>query len=266
MNTYYAMIALDLANDRSRELEEKRLVRLARLARPRARRNTTGSQARSRLQRSSRARSRDRRDQPRAAAATRRLDDNVAEDLGLASGLSTATFCIPTPSSACPSRQALFEFVVARARPSTRRDSRSRYSGPTHPLPASSGRNRDWQAREPDRADQRSDFRLENVRGSRTGGYAAPVTSTASTTAVSWGTDRIDLFTVAPDRSLVHRSFDGDRWSEPTSLGGRLASAPAATAWGVDELQVFAIFDDGQLWNRYWDGTSWHEWEPWAAS
>ena len=89
------------------------------------------------------------------------------------------------------------------------------------------------------------------------------MTSTASTTAVSWGTDRIDLFTVAPDRSLVHRSFDGDRWSEPTSLGGRLASAPAATAWGVDELQVFAIF--GDVGHRWWDGTRWVDWEQISA-
>ena len=82
-----------------------------------------------------------------------------------------------------------------------------------------------------------------------------------ATAAVSWGADRIDLFTVADDRSLVHQSFDGRSWSAPTSLGGRLASVPAATAWAVDELQVFAIFDDGQLWNRYWDGASWHDWE-----
>jgi hypothetical protein len=40
------------------------------------------------------------------------------------------------------------------------------------------------------------------------------------TAAVSWGADRIDLFTVADDRSLVHRSFDGRSWSESTSLGG----------------------------------------------
>ena len=81
------------------------------------------------------------------------------------------------------------------------------------------------------------------------------------TAAVSWGPDRIDLFTVDETRGLVHRFFVSGAWSEPTSLGGTLASAPAATAWAVDQLQVFAIFDDGQLWNRYWDGTSWHGWE-----
>ena len=67
------------------------------------------------------------------------------------------------------------------------------------------------------------------------------------TTAVSWGTDRIDLFTVDENAGLVHRVFMSGTWSEPESLGGTLASLPAATAWGVDELQVFAIFPDGQL-------------------
>ena len=69
-------------------------------------------------------------------------------------------------------------------------------------------------------------------------------------TAVSWGPDRIDHFTVDEDAGLVHRVFVSGTWSEPESLGGQLASAPTATAWGVDELQVFAIFLDGQLWNR----------------
>ena len=58
---------------------------------------------------------------------------------------------------------------------------------------------------------------------------------------------------IAPER--------GRPWQEPESLGGTLASPPAATAWAVDEMQVFAIFPDGQLWNRYWDGSYWHDWE-----
>ena len=62
-------------------------------------------------------------------------------------------------------------------------------------------------------------------------------------------------------RALVHRSSSGGAWSDPESLGGTLASPPAATAWAVDQLQVFAIFDDGELWNRYWDGVRWHPWE-----
>ena len=54
---------------------------------------------------------------------------------------------------------------------------------------------------------------------------------------------------------LVHRAAWSDgAWLEPESLGGTLASNPAATAWAVDQLEVFAVFPDGELWDRYWDG------------
>ena len=87
MNTYYAMIALDLANDHSRELEEMRLVRLAREAQSEGREESDwvakpglGSSVRRGLARATAAISLG------AAAVTRRLDDNVAEDLGLVLG------------------------------------------------------------------------------------------------------------------------------------------------------------------------------------
>lgn len=80
-------------------------------------------------------------------------------------------------------------------------------------------------------------------------------------TAVSWANGRIDTFWVTTDRSLIHRAFSDGAWREPESLGGVLASSPAATAWAMNRLQVFAIFDDGALSNRYWDGTRWVDWE-----
>ena len=84
MNSYYAMIALDLANDHSRELEEKRLVRLAREAQSEGEeydwvaKPDLGSSVRRGLARATAAISLG------AAAVTRRLDGNVAQDLGLA--------------------------------------------------------------------------------------------------------------------------------------------------------------------------------------
>ncbi len=85
MNTYYAMIALDLANDRSRELERMRLVRLARETQSDGREEydwvaqpDLGSSVRRGLARATAAIS------LAAAAVTRRLDDNVADDRGLA--------------------------------------------------------------------------------------------------------------------------------------------------------------------------------------
>jgi hypothetical protein len=78
MNTYYAMIALDLANESSREIEDRRLARLAREAPAEGREgyDWVGSSVRRGLARATAAIS------IGAAAATRRLDDNVAQDLG----------------------------------------------------------------------------------------------------------------------------------------------------------------------------------------
>ena len=49
------------------------------------------------------------------------------------------------------------------------------------------------------------------------------------------------------------------------SLGGALASGPAAAGWGKEETEVWAVHDDGRLYDRYWDGQAWHAWEPLGA-
>jgi hypothetical protein len=80
--SYYTMIALDLANDRSRELEQRRLERLARAGRTEdgdydwLATGARPSALRRGLARATAAVSLG------AAAATRRLDDRIAEDLG----------------------------------------------------------------------------------------------------------------------------------------------------------------------------------------
>ena len=85
MNTYYALLALDLANERSREAEELRMARLIREARDQDRESydwlpgpDLGSGLRRGLARATAFVSLG------AAAATRRLDGSVADDLGLA--------------------------------------------------------------------------------------------------------------------------------------------------------------------------------------
>lgn len=79
--------------------------------------------------------------------------------------------------------------------------------------------------------------------------------------AVSWGSGRLDLFWIGPDRGLMHRWWTvEDGWSADESLGGELAAPPAVTSWAKDEMQVFCVFVDGQLWSRYWDGAAWHDW------
>jgi hypothetical protein len=86
VNSHYALLALDLANDRSREADELRLARLVREARGEGAesydwlpRPDLGSGLRRGLARATAALSLG------AAAATRRLDGGIADDLGLAS-------------------------------------------------------------------------------------------------------------------------------------------------------------------------------------
>jgi hypothetical protein len=86
VNSHYALLALDLAHDRSREADELRLARLVREARDEGAesydwlpRPDLGSSLRRGLARATAVVSLG------AAAATRRLDGSIADDLGLAS-------------------------------------------------------------------------------------------------------------------------------------------------------------------------------------
>ena len=81
MLSYYAMIALDMANDRTRELDQRRLERLAREGPDQAEydwlpTDDRPSPVRRGLARATAAVS------LAAAGATRRLDDCIADDLG----------------------------------------------------------------------------------------------------------------------------------------------------------------------------------------
>ena len=81
MLSYYTVIALDLANDHTRELEERRLERLAREGRDQADYDWLASAGRPSIFRRGLARG-TAAISLGAAAVTRRLDDRVADDLG----------------------------------------------------------------------------------------------------------------------------------------------------------------------------------------
>jgi hypothetical protein len=50
--------------------------------------------------------------------------------------------------------------------------------------------------------------------------------------AVSWGSNRIDVFAVGVDGALWHKWWDGQRWGGFESLGGRVEGTPSAISWG----------------------------------
>jgi hypothetical protein len=80
--------------------------------------------------------------------------------------------------------------------------------------------------------------------------------------AVSWGTNRIDLFVRGTDNQLYHKWWDGSRWAGWEPLGGILASGPTVTAGAFNRLDVFAKGTDSQLYHKWWDGSRWAGWEP----
>ena len=82
--------------------------------------------------------------------------------------------------------------------------------------------------------------------------------------AVSWGTNRTDIFAVGfdPNRELYHKYWDGHNWkpneTDWESLGGDLSDRSlGVTSWGVDRLDVFGIGIDNELYHKYWDGSNW---------
>ena len=91
-------------------------------------------------------------------------------------------------------------------------------------------------------------------------GVEAGISPNVSTpAAVSWGSNRIDVFTRGTDNVLWHKWWNGT-WHDWESLGGQLTGAPAVCSWGENRLDVFTRGTDNALWHKWWNGT-WHDWE-----
>ena len=83
---------------------------------------------------------------------------------------------------------------------------------------------------------------------------------TSDPTCVSRGPGLIDVFARGGDNALWHKSFDKSKppikgtagpWSQWTSWGGNLTSAPDACTWGGQRVDVFARGGDGAVWHKW---------------
>lgn len=81
----------------------------------------------------------------------------------------------------------------------------------------------------------------------------------SSPTCVSWGPNRLDVFARGADGTLVHKAWNGERWTGIESLGGELpeGGAPDAASWGVNRLDVFIRGTDNAVWQAEWNGSRW---------
>lgn len=83
---------------------------------------------------------------------------------------------------------------------------------------------------------------------------------------VSRGLGGLDVFGRAGDGALVHRNWNGERWSDWVRLGGRLVSEPAVHATR-DRIDVFGVGTDRGLWHKTWTrGSGWSKWRDLGGS
>lgn len=88
-----------------------------------------------------------------------------------------------------------------------------------------------------------------------------PLQAVPGAAAVASSSTRLDVFRVALDHTLYQISSDdgGSTWGSWASLGGMLASAPAA-AFSNNRMIVTALGMDGALWYRIYTGGAWSDW------
>jgi hypothetical protein len=93
---------------------------------------------------------------------------------------------------------------------------------------------------------------------------------THTSTAVSWGANRLDAFAVAADGKMYHDSWNGAswqaQWDSRGAPAGGFSSAPATVSWGFNRLDVFAVGLDGQMYHNSWNGALWQaQWDSRGA-
>ena len=87
--------------------------------------------------------------------------------------------------------------------------------------------------------------------------------------AVSWGTNRLDIFGLGQDNAMYHKAWDGNSWlpseNDWERLGGVFTSPPAVASWGTNRLDIFGLGQDNAMYHKAWDGNSWlpseNDWE-----
>ena len=72
---------------------------------------------------------------------------------------------------------------------------------------------------------------------------------------MSWGDNRLDIFGILTNGTLLHKFWDGTGWQPSLSgweqWGDNFTGNPVATSWGEDRLDAWAIRSTGELAHRY---------------
>ena len=74
--------------------------------------------------------------------------------------------------------------------------------------------------------------------------------------AISWGPNRLDVFALALDRSVLHIAWAGS-WSGWESQGGTFILPPTVVSWGENRLDLFGVDQSMTLVHKEWTGKYW---------
>jgi hypothetical protein len=74
---------------------------------------------------------------------------------------------------------------------------------------------------------------------------------------VFWSANRLDMFAIDVNSSMVFRAWEGDHW---LSLKNYFISSPNPTNWGPGRLDVFALDKWHLMRHRAWDD-KWKGWQ-----
>jgi hypothetical protein len=97
-------------------------------------------------------------------------------------------------------------------------------------------------------------------------GVAQPIVSAPA--AVSWGFNRIDVFSRGPDNQLWQAWWPAPNGWSWTDLDGVLTSAPAVESWGANRLDVFlrGAGTPANVFHRAFDPSfGWGPYEGWGG-
>ncbi|KAE8407362.1 hypothetical protein BDV37DRAFT_279895 [Aspergillus pseudonomiae] len=74
-------------------------------------------------------------------------------------------------------------------------------------------------------------------------------------TAVSWGKDHLVVFVVGADTACWCRVWDGVRWENWETLGGKSLSSVTAVSRGRGRIDLFGIGVSNACYHKWWEGT-----------
>lgn len=87
---------------------------------------------------------------------------------------------------------------------------------------------------------------------------------------MSWGEDRIDLFSIDEHAKVAHKFWEGSSWqpsgNKTEDLGGEFVGELAVSSWGTGRLDIVGRAPAGNYLHKYWNQNSWSEWEDFGGN